>query len=139
MPPDALALYAAVILLLPLAAFFLSTPTFFLVGLDVPAVTDLLRGLFNGYFRVICVAGIVAMVLFIAAGRPVFAVEAIAIAIYALAVRRWLLPRMDAQLKARDAGVATAVRQIRTLHVKSIVMNAIPLAIVVASVPLIVR
>ena len=85
MPPDALALYAAVILLLPLAAFFLSSPTFLLVGLDVPAVTDLLRGIVNGYFKVVCVAGIVAMVLFAASGRPVFAVEAIAIAAYAIA------------------------------------------------------
>jgi hypothetical protein len=137
-PPDALALYAVVILLLPLAAFFLSSPTFFLVGLDVPEVTDLLRGIFNGYFRVIGLAGIVAMVLLAAAGRPAFAVGAIVIAAYAIAVRRWLLQRMDAGLRARDAGIATAVRQIRVLHVQSMVMNAIPLAIVVTSVPHIV-
>jgi hypothetical protein len=138
MPPDALALYAAVILLLPMAAFFLSSPTFLLVGLDVPAVTDLLRGIVSGYFKVVGVAGLVAMVLFAASGRPVFAVEAIAIAAYAIAVRRWLLLRMDAELQARDAGVATAVRQLRLLHLKSMMINAIPLAVVVASVPLIV-
>ena len=138
MPPDALALYAAVILLLPMAAFFLSSPTFLLVGLDVPAVTDLLRGIVNGYFKVVGVAGIVAMVLFAVSGRPVFAVEAIAIAAYAIAVRRWLLQRMDAQLQARDAGVATAVRQLRVLHLQSMAINAIPLAVVVASIPLIV-
>ena len=46
MPPDALALYATVILLLPMACFFLSSPTFLLVGLEVPEVTQLLRGLF---------------------------------------------------------------------------------------------
>ena len=57
MPPDALALYAAVILLLPMACFFLSTPTFLLVGLEIPEVTQLLRGLFNGYFLVMGVPG----------------------------------------------------------------------------------
>jgi len=138
MPPDALALYAAVILLLPMAAFMLSTPTFLLVGLDVPAVTDLLRGIVSGYFRVVGVAGLVAMVLFAASGRPVFAVEAIAIAAYAIVVRGWLLERMDALLQARDAGVASAVRQLRNLHLKSMMINAIPLAVVIASVPLIV-
>ena len=59
MPPDALALYAAVILLLPMVAFFLSSPTFLLVGLEIPEVTQLLRGLFNGYFMIMGVAGVV--------------------------------------------------------------------------------
>ena len=138
MPPDALALYAAVILLLPMAAYFLSSPTFLLVGLDVPAVTDLLRGIVNGYFKVVGVARIIATVLFVASGRPGFAIEAIAIAVYALAVRRWLLQRIDAQLQARDAGVTTAVWQLRVLHLKSMAINPIPLAVVVGSVPLIV-
>ena len=138
MPPDALALYAVVILLLPLGAFILSSPTFFLVGLDVPEVTDLLRGLFSGYYKVICIAGIVSMVLLTISGRPVFAVGAIAISAYAIAVRGWLLQHMDAALQARDAGAPTALRQLRVLHVKSIMMNALPLLIVVASVPRIV-
>ena len=62
MPPDALALYAAVILLLPMVGFFLSSPTFLLVGLEIPEVTDLLRGLFSGYFLVMGLMGIVAAV-----------------------------------------------------------------------------
>ena len=60
MPPDAIALYAAVILLLPMVCFFLSSPTFLLVGLEIPEVTQLLRGLFNGYFLVMGVAGVVS-------------------------------------------------------------------------------
>ena len=78
------------------------------------------------------------MVLLAAAGRPLFAVGAIAIAASAIAVRRWLLQRVDAQLQARDAGVATAVRRLRVLHVQSMLANAVQLAIVLASVPLIV-
>lgn len=138
MPPDAVALYATVILLLPMAAFFLASPTFLLVGLDVPEVTQLLRGIFNGYFLAIGIAGIIAMVLFAASGRPAFSAGAIAITAFALTARHWLVQHIDAELQARDAGVSGAVRQLRLLHVKGMLINAAQLAVVVACVPLIV-
>lgn len=138
MPPDAIALYATVILLLPMVCFFLASPTFLLVGLEVPEVTQLLRGIFHGYFLAIGIAGIVAMVLFAVSGRPVFSAGAISITAFALTARHWLLQHMDAGLQARDAGVAGAVRQLRLLHLKGMVINAAQLAIVIASVPLVV-
>jgi hypothetical protein len=137
-PPDALALYAAVILLLPMVAFFLSSPTFLLVGLEIPEVTQLLRGLFSGYFLVMSVAGVVSAVGFVVAGRPAFAVGAIAVAIFATMARRWFLQRIDAELQARSAGIATAVPRLRALHVKGMLANAVQLVAVVGSVPLIV-
>jgi len=137
-PPDALALYATVILLLPMLCFFLSAPTFLLVGLEIPEVTQLLRGIFNGYFLVMGIAGAVAAVAFTAAGRPIFAVGAVAIAVFAIAARRWFLQRVDAELQAREAGASTAVRRLRVLHLKGMLVNAVQLAVVVASVPLIV-
>ena len=138
MPPDALALYAAVILLMPMACFFLSMPTFLLVGLEIPEVTQLLRGLFNGYFLVMGVAGVVAAVGFVVAGRPLFAIGAIAVSVFAIAARRWFLQRLDAALQARDAGVSGAVRRLRVLHWKGMLVNFVQLAIVVAAVPRIV-
>ena len=138
MPPDALALYATVILLLPMACFFLSSPTFLLVSLEVPEVTQLLRGIFHGYFLAIGIAGTIAAVLFAASGRPGFSLGAIAVAAFAIAARRWLLQRMDAQLQARDRGAAAAVKRLRALHVKGMLINAVQLAAVVASVPQIV-
>lgn len=138
MPSDALALYAAVILLLPMACFFLSSPTFLLVGLEVPEVTQLLRGLFNGYFLVMSITGSVAAIGFVVAGRPVFAVGAVIVSAYAISARRWFLQRMDVQLQARAAGIPTAVPQLRALHVKGMLVNAVLLAAVVASVPQIV-
>ena len=135
MPPDAIALYAAVILLLPMVCFFLSS-TFLLVGLEIPEVTQLLRGLFNGYFLVMGVAGVVSTVGFAVAGRPVFAVGAVAVAIFATVARRWFLQWIDA--RARAAGLATAVPRLRALHVKGMLANTIQLVAVVGSVPLIV-
>jgi hypothetical protein len=138
MPPDAIALYAAVILLLPMVGFFLSSPTFLLVGLEVPEVTQLLRGLFNGYFLVMGLAGAVSAVGFVVAGRPAFAVGAVAVAIFSTMARRWFLQRIDAELQARAAGAAAAVPRLRALHVKGMLANAIQLVAVVGSVPLIV-
>jgi hypothetical protein len=137
-PPDALALYAAVILLLPMACFFLSSPVFLLVGLEIPEVTRLLRGMFDGYFLVVGITGVVATILFAVAGRPVFAVGATILASVAIAVRRWLLRRMDAGLLARDAGAPFAVRQLRVVHLNGMLINAVQLAAVVASVAFIV-
>ena len=138
MPPDALALYSAVILLLPMVGFFLSSPTFLLVGLEIPEVTDLLRGLFNGYFLVMSLTAIVAAVGFVVSGRPAFAVGAVAVAVFATVARRWFLQRIDAELLARAAGIATAVPRLRALHLQGMLVNAIQLVVVIASVPLIV-
>jgi hypothetical protein len=138
MPSDVAALLAVVILAFPMVCFFLSSPAFLLVGLELPEPMQLLRGIIRGYFLAIGVAGTVATVLLAASGRPVFAAGAIAIAAYAIAVRRWLLQRVDEELRARDAGIATAVRQLRVLHVQSMLFNAIQLALVLASVPRIV-
>jgi hypothetical protein len=138
MPSDAVALIAIVILAFPMAAFFLSSPAFLLVGLEVPEVGQLLRGIIRGYFLAIGIAGTVAMVLLAATGRPVFAIGAIAIAVFAMVVRRWLLQRMDAELRARDAGLATAVGQLRVLHIQTMLINAVQPAIVVSSLPLVV-
>lgn len=138
MPTDAVALYATVILLLPMACFFLASPTFLLVGLEVPEVTQLLRGIFSGYFLAIGIAGIVAMVLFAVSGRPVFSAGAVSITAFALMARHWLLQHMDAELQAREAGASGAIRQLRILHVKGMLINATQLAIVVACVPLVV-
>ncbi|GEP58159.1 hypothetical protein [Reyranella soli] len=138
MPPDALALYATVILLLPMACFFLSSPTFLLVGLEIPEVTQLLRGLFNGYFIVMCVAGVASAVAYVISGRPVFAVGALAVAAVAVMARRWFLQHMDVELQARAAGEAAAVPRLRALHLKGMLLNGILLATVIANVPLVV-
>jgi hypothetical protein len=48
MMPDNVALFATIILLLPMIYFLLSARAFLLVRLDIPPVAQLLRGMFNG-------------------------------------------------------------------------------------------
>ena len=63
MTSDALVLYAVVIVLLPMVCFFLSAPAFLLVGLEIPEVMQLLRGIFNGYFLVMGSMAIIAGIM----------------------------------------------------------------------------
>jgi hypothetical protein len=74
MTPDAVALFATVILLLPMGYFLLAAPAFLLVKLDIPPVALLLRGMFNAYFLALAIASVIGTVAFAVAGRPAFAI-----------------------------------------------------------------
>jgi len=69
MTPDAIALLATVILLLPMGYLLLASPAFLLVKLDIPPVAQLLRGMFNYYFLAVIIAGVFATLAFAVAGR----------------------------------------------------------------------
>jgi L-asparagine transporter-like permease len=135
MRPDAVALAALVILLLPMGYFLLASPAFLLVKLDIPPVTQLLRGMFNIQFRMVSVAGVIGTVAFLVAGRPLFAAGIGLIAALAIWGRPWFMRQMDDQLSARDAGDTGAVRRLRRLHWSAMLCNAALVAALVASIP----
>lgn len=135
MKSDGIALAATIILLFPMGFFLLSAPGFLLVKLDIPEVTQLLRGLFKAHFLMVSIAGVIGTVVFAIAGRPVFAIGIGLIAAFAIWARGWFLRRMDAEVSARDAGDADAVRRMRWLHWEGMLSNAIQLAVVVGSIP----
>jgi hypothetical protein len=135
MTPDAIAAAATIILLLPMGYFFLASPAFLLVKLDIPPVAQLLRGMFNYYFLMMRIVGITGMVAFAVAGRPAFAVGVGVIAAFAVWARRWFLRQMDAQITARDAGDADTARRMRRLHWGGMLCNAIQLVALVGSIP----
>jgi hypothetical protein len=135
MMPDNVALFATIILLLPMIYFLLAAPAFLLVRLDIPAVALLLRAMFNGYFLTLAIAGVIGTIAVAAAGRLVLAIGIGLIAAFAVSSRRWFLRRMDARLSDRDAGDADAVRRLRRLHWGGMLSNAMQLAAVVACIP----
>ena len=135
MKPDNVALFATIILLLPMFYFLLAAPAFLLVRLDIPSVAQLLRGMFNGYFLTLAIAAVIGMIAVAMTGRLVLAVGIGLIAAFAASSRRWFLRQMDARLRDRDAGDANAVRRLRRLHWGGMLSNAIQLAVVVASIP----
>lgn len=138
MVPDPVILFATVILLLPMGYCLLAAPAFLLVKLDIPPVTQLLRGLFNSYFLLLTIAGVIAAVAFALEGRLVGAVGIGLIAAFAFVARRWFLRQMDADLSARDAGDPDAVRRLRRLHWGGMLSNAILLVAIVGSIPFVV-
>jgi hypothetical protein len=138
MMPDPVLLFAMVIVLLPMGYCLLAAPAFLLVRLDIPPVTQLLRGLFNAYFLLLAIAGVIGMVAFAVEGRLVAVVGLGLIAAFAVVARRWFLRRMDADLSARDAGDPDAVRRLRRLHWGGMLCNAIELVAIVGSIPYIV-
>ena len=126
MTSDGIALAAIVILLFPMGYFFLAAPAFLLVKLDIPQVTQLLRGMFNAHFLMTGIAGGIGTVTFALTGRPVFAIGVALIAAFAVWARGWFLQQWDAQLSARDAGDAAAVRRLRRLHWGGMLCNSDP-------------
>jgi hypothetical protein len=135
MMPDPAVLFAIVILLVPMGYFLLAAPAFLLVRLDIPAVAQLLRAMFNGYFLVLAVAGAVATVAVAVAGHLVMAIGIGLIAAFAASSRGWFLRQMDARLGDREAVDADAARRLRRLHWGGMLSNAVQLAVVVASIP----
>src|SRR3954452_10284540 len=118
MKPDAIALLATVILMLPMGYFLLASPAFLLVKLDIPAVAQLLRGMFNYYFLAVIIFGVIATLAFAVAGRLGFTVGLGLLAAFALLERRWFMRRMDAQLSAGDT------RSVRRMHWGGMLCNA---------------
>jgi hypothetical protein len=139
MSGNTLAFYAVIVVLFPLLCFFLSSPTFLLVPLNIPEVTKLLRGLFHAYFMVAAGAAALAAVIFVAAGKLLPAMGVVLVGVFAFYARRWFLTRIDSQIAARDAGNAGAVRELRRLHVRGMLVNFVQLAAVVSLVPLLPR
>ena len=135
MMPDNVALFATVILVLPMIYFLLAAPAFLLVKLDIPAVGRLLRGMFNGYFLTVAIAGAIGTIAVAVDGRLVLTVGIGLVAAFAALSRRWFLREMDARLSDRDAGDADAVRRLRRLHWGGMLSNALQLAAVVACIP----
>ena len=135
MTSNAAALAATIILLFPMGYFFLAAPAFLLVKLDIPQVTQLLRGMFNVQFVMMSIAGAIGTLAFAAAGHPAFAVAVGLVAASAILGRRWFIGKMDAQLSARDAGDAQAVRRLRRLHWAGMLCNAVLLVAFLGSLP----
>ena len=133
--PDNFALFATIILLLPMFYFLLAAPAFLLVRLDIPAVAQLLRAMFSGYFLTLAIAGVIGTIVVAVDGRLVLAIGIGLIAALAASSRRWFLRQMDARLSDRDAGDADAVRRLRRLHWGGMASNAVQLAVVVACIP----
>ncbi len=86
----------------------------------------------------VAIAGSVGMAAVGLTGRVFVAMGIGLIVAFAVWARRWFLKRWDAQLRARDAGDADAVRRLRRMHWEGMLCNAVELAVIVGSIPYVV-
>jgi hypothetical protein len=135
MMPDNVAVFATVILLLPMIYFLLAAPAFLLVSLDIRPVALLMRAMFNGYFLTLAIAGAIGTIAVALDGRLLLALGIGLIAALAASSRRWFLRQIDAGIGDRDPGDADAARRLRWLHCGGMLSNAIQLVVLVASIP----
>ena len=134
MVPDFVPLYAVVTVLFSLIYFALASFAFVFVRLDVPEVGRLFRGLFNVYFWMVAVTGLMATAAFAASGRFAYMAGMFLLAVSALSMRRWTLDHIDAQRDAARAGDRAAVRRLRTMHWGGMLANIAVVATVLTSV-----
>ncbi|PZQ01068.1 MAG: hypothetical protein DI587_06760 [Variovorax paradoxus] len=127
-------------LLLTTAYFFLGAVPLLTLRHDTPMDARFVRGFFNTYYlAAISTAGATALSCAVA-GRPAFALEAAAIALLAVLLRRTVLSRMDA-LRARvEAGATDVAAAFRRIHGVALLANfgqlvAIVWTLVAASMP----
>jgi len=133
--PDNVAVFATVILLLPMLYFLIAAPAFLLVSLDIRPVALLMRAMFNGYFLTLTIAGAVGTFAIILDGRPLLALGTALITALAVSSRRWFLRQIDTRIGESDPGDAEDARRLRRLHCGGMLSNAVQLAVLVASIP----
>src|ERR1700687_3565322 len=104
MMPDNVALFATIIVLLPMIYFLLAAPAFLLVRLDIPPVALLLRVMFNGYFLALAIAGVIGTIAVAVDGRLVLALGIGLIAAFAASSRRLVLRQMGCRRCGRGRG-----------------------------------
>src|SRR5260370_13385182 len=102
--PDNVALFATIILLLPMIYFLLAAPAFLLVKLDIPAVALLLRAMFSGYFLTVAIAGVIGTIAVAVTGRLGLATGIGLIAAFAVPSRPSFLRPFGARVRDTEAG-----------------------------------
>ena len=111
MTPDNAALFAVIIVLLPMFYFLLAAPAFLLVRLDVLPVARLLRGMFNGYLLTLSVAGAIGTVAVALTGHLGLTIGIGLFTAFAMLSRRVLNPATTpaaSRAASYASGVATS-------------------------------
>ena len=138
MLPDFVPLYASVVVLFSRIYFSLASVSFLLVGLEIPELSRLFRGLFNVYFWMVGGTSLLATVVFAASGRMAFTAAMLLLASMVMAERSRVLQLIDAQQAAWQSGDSTAMRRLRLVHWGGMLTNIVILSTLASSARFIV-
>jgi hypothetical protein len=136
MVPDLAPLLAVIAVLFSLAYFAMASFPFLLVRLDIPEVWRLFRGLFDFYFKMVGIVGVLAAIAFTTNDHLVFSAAMLILGGVAITARQRVLQRMDTLHETyHSVGGAAAMRELRVIHGGTMLINVAVLAFVASCLP----
>ena len=127
------ALVFTVALLVTTAYFIMGSIPLLVLKHDTPLDARFVRGFFNIYYVAAFATASATAVSFALAGRAGFATGAAALAMISVALRKRIIPKMEAlgtQIQSNDIA---AIPGFRRTHVTAILVNVVQLVVIVAS------
>jgi hypothetical protein len=127
------ALFFTVALLVTTAYFIMGSIPLLVLKHDTPLDARFVRGFFNIYYRAAFLTAAATAVSFAFAGRPGLAVGAAALALIAIALRKKVIPKMDALGAQIQSNYMDAIPGFRRTHITAILINLAQLVAIVWS------
>lgn len=127
------ALFFTVALLVTTAYFIMGSIPLLVLKHDTPLDARFVRGFFNIYYVAAFITAGATAISYAVAGRPGLAAGAAALALVALALRRKVIPKMDALGAQIQSNYMEAIPGFRRTHIIAIAINIAQLAIIVWS------
>jgi len=123
--------FFTVVLLVTTAYFLLGGLPLLVLQHDTALDARFIRSFFNIYYKGTLWAALGAALSFALWGRPVFAIGAAAMALIALALRKRLIPVMEAIGAQIEAAEESAIRRFRKVHSAALLINLTQLVVIV--------
>jgi hypothetical protein len=126
-----LALFFTVALLAVTAYFLLGSVPLLVLKHDTPLDSRFVRGFFDTYYLAAIVTASATAASYAIAGRLLFAAGAAVLALFAAALRRTVIPRMDSLRTQLQLSDDAAIPGFRRIHVIAISINLAQLVLIV--------
>lgn len=127
------ALFFTVALLVVTAYFLMGSLPLLILKHDTPLDSRFIRGFYDTYFLAALPTASATALCYALAARPAYAAGAAALALLAYTLRRKLVPKMHSLHLQIQASAESAIPVFRRMHVAAIVLNAVQLVLIVAS------
>lgn len=127
------ALFFTVALLVSTAYFLLGSVPLLILKHDTPLDARFVRGFFNTYYLAAMFTAGAAAVSYAFAGIAAFAVEAAALALLAVILRRKIIAKMDSLQDHIQVSGEGAIPRFRRTHLFAILVNLAQLVLIVCS------
>ena len=127
------ALFFTVALLVTTTYFILGSIPLLVLKHDTPLDARFVRGFFNIYYRAAVITASATAICYALAGRAALSIGAAVLALIALALRKSVIPKMDALGAQIESSPMDAIPGFRKTHLTAIAINIAQLVAIVWS------